>query len=131
MRKEEKFYYQAQKLFDEGVLREIYKTDNFSLCNVGNAYYVAFLLGDFFKGENIEFMLLLDQEIEFIMKSEVNLAYVYDARPKDQKAIYVFDERACNTMRNSKNRVLIQGPKVNLEKEAQLIEKYGNKNKSR
>lgn len=127
MNKKQKFYYQAKQLFDEDVLKEIYSTDNISLCNVGNAYYIVFLVGDIYKGKNIEFMGLLDEEVEFVMQNEENLTHIYQSRPKENKMLYIFDERACNTMRNSRNRILQNGPQINLEEEAKLIEKYGQK----
>lgn len=131
MTKKEKFYLQAQKFFEEGILKEIYTTDNISLCNVGNAYYAAFLVGDTYRENNIQFMLLSDDQIEFIMQNDDNLSRLYRARPTNQKMLYVFDERAYNTMNNSRNRILVEGPAVDLENEARLIEKYSSKNKSR
>ena len=129
MNKKEMFYIMAQKCFDEGILREIYATNNISLCNVGNAYYAAFLLADGSTNNNIQFMLINDDQIELIMQDENNLNIIYQTRPANQKMLYVFNERAYNTMKNSRNRVLVEGPQVNLQNEERLIEKYSKEGK--
>ena len=124
MTRKEKFYLDTQKCFEEGILKEIYTSDIVSLCNV--AYYAAFLLSEENKTENIQFMLVNDDQIELIMQDDKNLSILYHTRPKEQKMLYVFNERAYSTMKNSRDRTLIEGPKVDLEKEAELINKYSS-----
>lgn len=131
MTRKEKIYLKLQRCFEEQILREIYVSDNVSLCNVGNAYYAAFLIGEEIKSDDIQFMLINDEQIEYVMQDDKNLSNLYNARPADKKMVYKFNERAYNTMKNSRNRTLIEGPQVDLIREQELIEKYGSKNKSK
>ena len=129
MTRKEKFYLDAQRCFDEEILKEIYTTDVVSLCNVGNAYYAAFLLSEENKSQYIQFMLVNDDQIEMIMQDDNNLSVLYHDRPENQKMLYIFDDRAYMTMKNSRDRVLLEGPKIDLDKEKELIEKYSSTKK--
>ena len=129
MTRRDKFYLLAKKLFEEGILKEIYKSETLSLCNVGNAFHVAFLLDECNKSENIQFVIVPFAQIKYVMRDEKSLYELFNMRPNDAKKVYAFDDRAHNTMRNAKNRCLVEGPRIDLEEEQRLIRKYGNKNK--
>ena len=122
-----RFYAEAKELFDEGVLTEIFKYNYISFCNVGNAYYVAFLLFDH-GTENLEFMILLDEELDFVFNGFECFYEMFKARPADKKCVYIFNDRAKSTMRNSYERVKKEGVKIDLEYEAKLLKKHRRRN---
>lgn len=124
---EKRFYDEAKELFDEGILTEIFKCNSVSVCNVGNAYHAIFLLHPSDKND-IQFLLVNDEQIEFVFENIENVYHLYFARPKEQKMLYIFNDRAKTTMRNSCNRVKNEGGGVNLELEAELLKKYRARN---
>ena len=123
---EQRFYSEAKDLFDEGIITEVFKRNSYSVCNVGNAYYAVFLLGDAQKTDDLQFMIFSDEDIELVFKDTMNVQRVYESRPKNAKNLYKFNDRAHSTMRNSYKRVILNPSEasINLKTEAQLLEKY-------
>ena len=66
--KKEKFYEKTKLYFEEGLFKEIYSSDQISICNVSNAEYLAFIY-DLFED---------DLEIGICIKPDIILKIVED-----------------------------------------------------
>ena len=128
--REQQFYLEAKELFADGIIKEIFKRDVFSVCNVANSFYAIFILSDEYEAEHIHFMLLNDDQLELVLKNTVYIFEIYKNRPDNQKMVYLLNERAHSTLRNTYNRMQKGETElvIDAERDARLLEKYKKRN---
>ncbi len=125
---EQRFYSEADDLFKEGALKEIFKHDEITICNVGNAFYVAFLFGENCSDEEINFIIIPAEQLECILKDNTCLYELFSLRDESLKGVYRFDDRAKSTIRNAYKKTQEEGARVDLKFEAELLKKYQHRN---
>ena len=132
MLNDEKFYISMKKFFDAGVLKEIYSSNDLSICNISNCCYAAFDY-DMCSQTKVPFGIVLEPKYLNSIMEDNNRFYNWlntISKEEQQKLMIHCDERNFNIMLQEKQKTDKNGSIISLEYEQELIEKY-EKNKSR
>jgi len=130
--KKTKFYEKTKLYFEEGLFKEIYSSDQISICNVSNTEYLAFIY-DLFE-DDLEIGICIKPDIILKIVEDnylINKMYLSSSRQEKSKCTIDIKQNY-KLMKEMKQKTDILGPSknINIELEQELIEKYG-KNKSR
>lgn len=130
MNNKEKFYNLSKDFFDAGIIREIYNSDNISICNICNATYVVF---DYNLLKNLDYPIgfLFNQNgiKDVINNYEGYLALIasFDKADYKRSSIELSPDKFEKYL-NLKNKMDIEGPgkDINYDFEEEIMKKYGN-----
>lgn len=123
------FYEEAKKFFDEGIIYEIYSTDDFCICNVADTSYAAFI----YKKSNIGFtgLLLSSSGVKKIVKDNSYLGKLVNSMDDEffRKMLIALDDKTLDFLRKVKNERKIDrdNPKIDYSMEQELINMMNKK----
>ena len=114
--------------FDEGLVKQIYFNDKISICNVANCCYVIFEKGVIELSE-IPFGVIMEQKyLESIMQDNsrfYNWASKISKKELDERIVF-FNDKTFELMKKEKLQNEINGSKVNLDYEQELINQFSS-----
>lgn len=119
----ESFYKDAQRLFDEKLIYEIYSNEIFSICNLANKCYGIIL----YKNDEHEHLglSLVSEEVRKIISNPSFLGKFVASLSEKQLAKYSFyiNDKLYETLKKIKEITDIEGPSptINLEMERELL----------
>lgn len=127
LNEKEKFYESMKKFFDEGVLREVYSTDDFVICNAANSCYIVFDYKFSNQMPTPHAFNLAPGHVEPVMVDNTALYRWLDgmSKRKLKDNLVVCSDRMLEILKLQKQKTDLTGPLVDLDLEQSLIEKYG------
>ena len=125
----EEFLKDIEKYREAGVLKEIFNTDDFSICNISNQCYAIF---SYYKSELGQCGILMSPDrIREIISSPELFAIIVSKMDKEhiRKMTLILNEKNFNVMLDMKKKTDTNGPSpdIDVELEAELLGREKNK----
>lgn len=118
MTKKEFYEKVAEKFYSAGLMKKIYESDRYVICNIANASYGVIPIANN-NNSALEFMLITGDEAREIINDNDFVDYIYSKRNK--KHVYLLNENAFATMKKMEEKVSRVGPYIDSELEEELI----------
>lgn len=115
------FYKYYNELNQEGLMKEIYNCEDFSICNLANSCYVVFT---YKLHQNYPVGVLFPQSfLREIIYDSKNLGKIWHSfnRESRKNSAVVLDPETITILRDIKKRTDAQGPEIDLEYEERLL----------
>lgn len=127
--KKEKFYEKTKLYFEEGLFKEIYSSDEISICNVCNTEYLVFIYDLF--NDGLEIGICIKQDIiPKIIEDNYLINKIYLSSSAEEKSKCTIDiKQNYQLMKNLKQQTDVLGPSknINLALEQELMSKNKNR----
>lgn len=132
MKEKKMFYDEIKKYLDSGLMREIYSSNDLSICNIADTFYTVFVYSAATNTkDSLSGIRINKRFIKEIIESNENFFRDYLSLSKEQKesVLVRFDQSTLKPLISLKNKSIENGPSLNIDLE--LEEQIMAKNKSR